>query len=325
MQYDPRNPEAGPIRKLINHEQGTDYLREQATLKANEERDAMRQQAQGEREAAAAALKNADTLREQARAKQDKNRADFEYIRIVDRKNPSVQKEYNDLTRDQQNSLGQIADTVKERDKIQTTAENKTPVERYEQFVDAQGNKHYVPPSVGAANGWTLDRPNTAGGTRGTAVLEKERAKNDALLANVNDAIAALSVVGPTGTEAVGIKGYMPVGALDRIDPQGILTRTIVQKIGAKDIHELFGSALTKTEKGRAGFAPDPSYNSVMNLARLNALKRELINSTKEINKSIGNMRGGSGNAPAPDNASAKPQTPKKTTKSGGAFGDLIP
>lgn len=101
--------------------QSLPYLQMQATTKANEERDAARQEAQGVREAAALALKNADTLREQARAKQEKNRSDYEYIRIVDGKNPIVQKAYNDLTSDQQNSLGQIADTVKERNKVQMT------------------------------------------------------------------------------------------------------------------------------------------------------------------------------------------------------------
>jgi hypothetical protein len=280
--------------------QSLPYLQMQATTKANEERDAARQEAQGVREAAAQAVKNADTLREQARAKQEKNRSDYEYIRIVDGKNLIVQKAYNDLTSDQQNSLGQIADTVKERDKIKTTADNRTPAARFAQFIDGEGKLHYVTQEIGAANGWILAPTNTAGGTRGTAVLEKERAKNDALLMNVQQAITALTTPGAAGAGAVGAKAYVPAPLLDRADTAGVSTRTKVQKIGAREIHDIFGSALTKTEKGRAGFAPDPTYTPQANLARLNALKTELTNSTNEINKSIGNMRGGGGNAPTP-------------------------
>jgi hypothetical protein len=166
--------------------QSLPYLQMQATTKANEERDAARQEAQGVREAAAQAVKNADTLKEQARAKQEKNRSDYEYIRIVDGKNPIVQKAYNDLTSDQQNSLGQIADTVKERDKIKTTADNRTPVAKFAQFIDGEGKLHYVTQETGAAAGWTLAPTGGGGGGAGTAQSQTAR-----LLAAVNEAQAA--------------------------------------------------------------------------------------------------------------------------------------
>jgi len=165
--------------------QSLPYLSMQAQTKANEEREQVKQDAEGRRLAAAAETANARTLADKARAKQDKNRADFEYIRIVDRKNPSVQKEYNELTTAQQDSLEQIADTVKERDKIKTTADNKTPAAKFAQFVDGEGKLHYVTQETGAAAGWTL-APTGGGGGAGTAQSQTAR-----LLAAVNEAQAA--------------------------------------------------------------------------------------------------------------------------------------
>ena len=102
--------------------QSLPYLQMQATTKANEERDAARQEAQGVREAAAQAVKNADTLREQAAAKENASRANYEYIKVVDPQNISVQGRWEDLTVGQRGSLQRVADTVRDRDRIRTTA-----------------------------------------------------------------------------------------------------------------------------------------------------------------------------------------------------------
>lgn len=122
MQYDPLHPEAGPIRKRIDYKQGTDYLAMQAQTKANEEREQVKQDAEGRRLATALALKNADTLREQQVAKENASRANYEYIKAVDPTNISVQGRWEDLTPGQQGSLQRVADTVSNRDKIRTTA-----------------------------------------------------------------------------------------------------------------------------------------------------------------------------------------------------------
>jgi len=282
--------------------QSLPYLQMQATTKANEERDAARQQATYDREAALEREKNARTLKDKADAADDLARQSQVVLRAFGSKDPLANKLYDTMTQAEKNSLKTIADaTVKmfeEKSKQEVARLNRAPVAKFAQFVDAEGKLHYVTQETGAANGWTLAPTNTAGGTRGTAVLEKERAKNDALLMNVQQAITALTTPGPSGADAVGAKAYFPAPLLDRADTAGVSTRTKVQKIGAREIHDIFGSALTKTEKGRAGFAPDPTYTPQANLARLNALKTELTNSTNEINKSIGNMRGGGGNAP---------------------------
>ena len=102
--------------------QSLPYLQMQANTKANEERDAARQEAQGVREAAAQAVKNANTLREQAAAKENASRANYEYIKVVDPQNISVQGRWEDLTVGQRDSLQRVADTVKDRDRIRTTA-----------------------------------------------------------------------------------------------------------------------------------------------------------------------------------------------------------
>ena len=159
--------------------QSLPYLSMQANTKANEERDAARQQATYEREAALEREKNARTSKDKAAAADDLARQSQVVLRTFRSKDPLATKDYETMTQAEKNSLKTIADaTVKMFEKeseLKVARENRTPVEQYEQFVDPQGNKHYVPKSVGASAGWTLDRTGKGGGLTGGALANRQK------------------------------------------------------------------------------------------------------------------------------------------------------
>jgi hypothetical protein len=190
MQYDPQHPELGPLRKRIDYKQGTNYLAMQATTKANEERDAARQQATYEREAALEREKNARFLKDKAAAADDVARQSQVVLQTFGSKHLLANKDYDTMTQAEKNSLKTIADaTVKmyeEESKQKVARENRTPVARFAQFIDGEGKPHYVTQETGAAAGWTLAPTGGGGGGAGTAQSQTAR-----LLAAVNEAQAA--------------------------------------------------------------------------------------------------------------------------------------
>lgn len=170
--------------------QSLPFLQMQATTKANEERDAVRQQATYEHEAALEREKNARTLKDKAAAADDLARQSQVVLRTFGSKDLLATKDYETMTQAEKNSLKTIADaTVKmfEKESEQKTArENRTPVAKFAQFIDGEGKPHYVTQETGAAAGWTLDRTGSGGGGAGTAQSQTAR-----LLAAVNEAQAA--------------------------------------------------------------------------------------------------------------------------------------
>jgi len=65
----------------------------------------------------------------------------------------------------------------------------------------------------------------------------------------INNALKGLGT--KAGKDAVGFKGYLPNVALNRVDPEGAMTRADIGDIGSMIIHDRSGAAVTVAESPR--------------------------------------------------------------------------
>jgi len=195
MQYDPQHPELGPLRKRIDYKQGTDYLATQATTKANEERDAARQQATYEREAALDREKNARTLKDKAAAADDLARQSQVVLQAFGSKHPLAKKDYETMTQAEKNSLKPIADaTVKiyeENSKISASAAARPEKSKSVWVMDPKDPTKTILVSEEDAIRQGFSRAPTgggSGGTGGSGASGMSLSANARLLAGMNEA-----------------------------------------------------------------------------------------------------------------------------------------
>jgi hypothetical protein len=119
--------------------------------------------------------------------------------------------------------------------------------------------------------------------TINTAILENQKAGNQ-----IDRAITLLSgqdLPGMTGDKnATGLKGYLPTGLLNRIDPSGVSARAEIADIGSLKIHDRSGSAVTASESPRLmPFIPLTTDDRDTALKKLQRLKLEIDNNTSGL------------------------------------------
>ncbi|HNT40028.1 MAG TPA: hypothetical protein PKO45_13010 [Rubrivivax sp.] len=107
-------------------------------------------------------------------------------------------------------------------------------------------------------------------------------AGNIAALREVDAAIEAVQ----RNPGALGLKNYLPDAAMQRIDPAGVDTRAKVTKLGATQLHNMAGSAMTKAELQRLEpYIPQSHNDPATALERLRGLRTEiqrLIDASRE-------------------------------------------
>jgi len=119
-----------------------------------------------------------------------------------------------------------------------------------------------------------------------TAIIENQKSGNQ-----LDRAIALLSGQDLPGMvadkNATGLKGYLPTGLLNRIDPTGVSARAEIADIGSLKIHDRSGSAVTVSESPRLmPFIPLTTDDRETVLKKLQRLKLEIDTSSaamKEI------------------------------------------
>jgi hypothetical protein len=139
---------------------------------------------------------------------------------------------------------------------------------------------------VMAANGQPLGKP----------LKDIPVSVNSALVQNqqstgaIDRALSLLNgkdVNGMTGDkEATGLKGYLPNGILNRIDPQGVSTRAEISDIGSLKIHDRSGAAVTLSEAPRLmPFIPLATDDAETVKKKLERLKVELVNESNAMHQ----------------------------------------
>jgi hypothetical protein len=119
-----------------------------------------------------------------------------------------------------------------------------------------------------------------------TAIIENQKSGNQ-----LDRAISLLSGQDLPGMvadkNATGLKGYLPTGLLNRIDPSGVSARAEIADIGSLKIHDRSGSAVTVSESPRLmPFIPLTTDDRETALKKLQRLKLEIDTSSaamKEI------------------------------------------
>ena len=119
-----------------------------------------------------------------------------------------------------------------------------------------------------------------------TAIIENQTSGNQ-----IDRAIALLSGQDLPGMvadkNATGLKGYLPTGLLNRIDPSGVNARAEIADIGSLKIHDRSGAAVTASESPRLmPFIPLTTDDRETALKKLQRLKLEVDSSSaamKEI------------------------------------------
>jgi hypothetical protein len=118
-----------------------------------------------------------------------------------------------------------------------------------------------------------------------TAILENQKAGNQ-----IDRAIALLSgtdLPGMTADKnATGLKGYLPTGLLNRIDPSGVSARAEIADIGSLKIHDRSGAAVTMSEAPRLmPFIPLATDDRDTVLKKLGRLKLEISENSAAMNE----------------------------------------
>lgn len=116
--------------------------------------------------------------------------------------------------------------------------------------------------------------------------------ENNRSLTKINTALAAITG-DPNKTlpkdfiadkSATGFKGYLPNGALARMDPKGVDTRALIADIGSLKIHDRSGAAVTASESPRLlPFIPLASDDPATVVKKLNNFKREYSQMQQEM------------------------------------------
>lgn len=101
-------------------------------------------------------------------------------------------------------------------------------------------------------------------------------------LSVINNALASLGT--DAGKNAVGMKGYLPNFALNRIDPDGTATRADIADIGSLTIHDRSGAAVTAAESPRLmPFIPLPTDDAITVKKKLTRFKQALEAETNNL------------------------------------------
>jgi len=119
--------------------------------------------------------------------------------------------------------------------------------------------------------------------TINTAIIANQTANNQ-----LDRAISLLSgkdLPGMVGdVNATGMKGYLPTGLLNRLDPQGVAARAEIADIGSLKLHDRSGAAVTASESPRLlPFIPLSTDDNATALKKLGRFKLELENETKAM------------------------------------------
>jgi hypothetical protein len=119
--------------------------------------------------------------------------------------------------------------------------------------------------------------------TINTAIIGNQTASNQ-----LDRAISLLSgkdLPGMVGdVNATGMKGYLPTGLLNRLDPQGVAARAEIADIGSLKLHDRSGAAVTASESPRLlPFIPLSTDDNATALKKLGRLKLELENETRAM------------------------------------------
>jgi hypothetical protein len=92
---------------------------------------------------------------------------------------------------------------------------------------------------------------------------------------------------------ATGVKGYLPQGILNRIDPSGVDTRAEISDIGSLKIHDRSGAAVTLSESPRLmPFIPLATDDAVTVKKKLARLKTELTNESQALQQTYSKDQG---------------------------------
>lgn len=138
--------------------------------------------------------------------------------------------------------------------------------------------------SVAGADGQPLGKPLKAiPATVNSAMIQNSQ--------SVGQIDRALKLLGGTSTDgmtgdqsATGIKGYLPNGLLNRMDPQGVDARAIISDIGSLKIHDRSGAAVTVSESPRLmPFIPLSTDDAVTVKKKLNKLRVELATESQAM------------------------------------------
>lgn len=101
-------------------------------------------------------------------------------------------------------------------------------------------------------------------------------------LSVINSALASLDT--DAGKNAVGMKGYLPNFALNRLDPEGTATRADIADIGSLTIHDRSGAAVTAAESPRLmPFIPLPTDDAKTVKTKLTRFKQALEAETNNL------------------------------------------
>jgi hypothetical protein len=164
----------------------------------------------------------------------------------------------------------------------------------------AQANANALRPQMVGDAMYLFDRagnakPATLGGQPIKAAPQvsettlQKLAQNETALAEIQRARQLVN----DNPEALGLKNFLPELAMQRIDPSGVDTRSVVGKIGAQKIHDLSGAAVTVSEFPRlAVFIPSARDTPEAAQIKLNNLERELtqVQSELAMGKSLATM-----------------------------------
>jgi len=95
-------------------------------------------------------------------------------------------------------------------------------------------------------------------------------------LSDAIDLLKGLEVAGQKGSKtAVGLKAYTPDIALNRLDPEGTVTRAAIADIGSMIMHDRSGAAVTVSESPRLKpFIPLTTDNAETALKKLERLRK---------------------------------------------------
>lgn len=107
---------------------------------------------------------------------------------------------------------------------------------------------------------------------------------------------------------ATGVKGYLPQGILNRVDPKGVDARAEVADIGSLKIHDRSGAAVTVSESPRLmPFVPTATDDAATVQKKLRRLRNEIANEARLYAETYSKEQG---YKPSP----AKPTAPAAST-----------
>ncbi|MBI2725395.1 MAG: hypothetical protein HYX42_04010 [Polaromonas sp.] len=110
---------------------------------------------------------------------------------------------------------------------------------------------------------------------------------------------------------ATGLKGYLPNGLLNRVDPKGVDARAEISDIGSLKIHDRSGAAVTISEAPRLlPFIPLATDDDATVVKKLNRLKIALQSESQALQETYSKENGYKPSAVKPVATSAAPAAP---------------